>query len=177
MFAAFFCACCARKCGFGAAGSVAEALCPGQKEGLVRGCVEVSSWLAALCLGLKMGLRRGWRGHPGEGRAVWLGREDVLPRKTQCAAYAIAPRSDARRSVLHQSSHRGAFLGMGRSRWAGIASAPCFRLGLLALSPAWQVAAGADGYTSLAPSTCAPRRKSAAGIFFLPASCSSSRYT
>lgn len=177
MFAAFFCACCARKCGFGAAGSVAEALCPGRKVGLVRGCDEVSSWFAALCLGLKMGLRRGWRGHPGEGQAVWLGWEEVLPRKTQHAAYAIAPRSDARRSALHQSSHRGAFLGMGRSRWAGIASAPCFRLGLLALSSAWLVAAGADGYTSLAPSTCAPRRKSATGIFFLPASCSSSRYT
>lgn len=177
MFAGFFCACCARKCGFGAAGSVAEALCPGRKVGLGRGCVEVPSWLAALCLGLKMGLRRGKEGVGVKGRPCGLGREEVLPWKTQRAAYAIAPRSDARRSVLHQSSHRGAFLGMGRSRWAGSALAPCFRLGLLALSPAWLVAAGADGYTSLAPSTCAPRRKSATGIFFLPASCSSSRYT
>lgn len=156
---------------------MAEALCPGRKVGLVRGCHDVSSWFAALCLGLKMGLRRDEEGVGVKGRPCGLGREEVLSWKTQRAAYAIAPRSDARRSVLHQSSHRGAFLGMGRSRWAGIASAPCFRLGLLVLSPAWQMAAGMDGYTSLAPSTCAPRRKSATGIFFLPASCSSSRYT
>lgn len=156
---------------------MAEALCPGRTVGLVRGCHDFSSWFAALCLGLKMGLRRGWRGRRGEGQSVWLGWGEVLSRKTQRAACAIAARCDARRSALHQSSHRSAFLGMGQSRRVGIASAPCFRLGLLALSPVWLVAAGADGYTSLAPSTCAPRRKSATGIFFLPASCSSSRYT
>ena len=78
-----------------------------RKVGLVRGCHDVSSWFAALCLGLKMGLRRGWRGRRGEGQAVWAWQRGgsasenaarcichctALRCPTQRAASVIAPR-------------------------------------------------------------------------------------
>ena len=69
--------------------------------GLVRGCHDVSSWFAALCLGLKMGLRRGWRGRRGEGQAVWAWQRggSVSENAARCICHCTALRCPTQRAA------------------------------------------------------------------------------